>query len=114
MLSFFPNFQLLSKGKNFTNSEEVLQALLDDEVKGALLETNEAGALFDYISKNGLLVRKKIDSTKGIGFVLSGSMTQLHSEIRTYVKSNEDVMDNMMKNATKPLDVSFLFVIHLQ
>ena len=109
-----PNSQRLSKGKNFTNSKEVLQALLNNEVEGALLETNEAGTLFEYISKNGLLVRKKIDSTKGIGFVLSGSMIQLHSEIRAYVKSNKDVLNSILKNATKPFEVSLLFIINLQ
>ena len=57
---------------------------------------------------NGLLVKKKIDSTKGVGFVLSGGMTGLHSEIRGYVNSNQDILDKLLKNETKPLDVSLI------
>ena len=105
-LSFSKTAQIFRKGLNFTTSKDVLQAVLDKEVRGALLEINEAAALADFISGNGLLVKKKIDSTKGVGFVLSGGMKGLHSEIRGYVKSNQDILDTLLKNVTKPLDVS--------
>ena len=105
-------FQFCRIGRNFTTSKDVLQAVIENEVRGALIETNEAAALFDFISENNLLVRKKIDSTKGVGFVLSGGMAGLHSEIRSYVKSNQNVLDEMLKNKTKVLDVS-LFLLSI-
>ena len=74
-------------------------------MKGALLEANEAAFLLDFISKNNLLVKKRIDSTKGTGILLSGGLTSLHTDIRTYVNNNQDMINAMLKNETKMLEV---------
>ena len=88
-------------------SREALDALVNGQVQGTLLEFNEAANLQSVMSANNLKISKKIDSTSGIGFVLSDSMANFHSQIRSYVKNNYNLIQTLIKNYTKEVNVSF-------
>ena len=87
-------------------SKEALDALISRQVQGALLEYNEAANLQSAMSTGGLKISKKIDSTSGIGFVLSDSMANFHTQIRSYVKNNYNLIQSLVKNYTKEVNVS--------
>lgn len=92
-------------------SKDALDALVNRRVQGTLLEFNEAANLQSFISANGLKISKKIDSTYGVGFVLSGSMAKFHTQIRSYVGNNYNLVQSLIKNYTKEVIVSFQFII---
>ena len=92
-------------GRNFNTSKQALDALIRREVQGTLLELNEAANLQDLINANGLKIAKKIASTSGMGFVLSGEMASFHSQIRSYVGNSFDVIQALVKNYTKTVVV---------
>ena len=106
------HFVIYVTGKSFTTAKELLQAVINGQVKGALLEANEASTLLDFISANGLRVIKQIETNKGIGMLLSGEMTTLHADIRTYVQNNQDMISKLLKNGTMELEVSVLKHYH--
>ena len=100
------NSYLSDLGKSFLTPKEVLQAVISGQVKGALLETNEASTLLDFISDNNMQITKVFESPKGIGILLAGELADLHSEIRSYIKENRDLIDKLLDNETKTSEVS--------
>ena len=99
---YFPSI----KGVKFMTSREALGALINRQVQGTLLEYNEAANLQSTISANGLKISKKIASTSGVGFVLSDSMASFHKQIRSYVATNYNLIQSLVKNFTKEVVVS--------
>ena len=88
---------------------QALNALIRREVHGALLEFNEAANLESTISSNGLKISKTFKSTSGIGFVLSGAIASFHTQIRSYVAVNYNLIQSLVKNFTKEVEVSARF-----
>lgn len=86
--------------------KEVLQAVISKQVKGALLETNEASTLLDFISDNNMQISNVFESPKGIGMLLAGDLAKLQSEIRSYFKENRDLIQKLLDNETKTSEVS--------
>ena len=89
-------------------SKAALDALINRQVQGTLLDYNEAANLQNVIIANGLKISKKIDSTSGIGFVLSDSMASFHTQIRSYVHNNYNLIQTLVKNYTKEVNVSYM------
>ena len=100
-------------GQLFMTSKEALDALVNRRVQGTLLDFNEAANLQAYISANGLKISKKIDSISGFGFVLSDSMASFHTQIRSYVTNNYNLIQSLVKNFTKEVVVSIFFIAYL-
>ena len=89
-------------------SKAALDALIKRQVQGTLLDYNEAANLQNVIIDNGLKISKKIASTSGIGFVLSDSMASFHIQIRSYVHNNYNLIQALVKNYTKDVNVSYV------
>jgi len=99
------NANVNSTGRLFMTSKAALDALINRQVQGTLLDYNEAANLQNVIIANGLKISKKIDSTSGIGFVLSDSMASFHTQIRSYVHNNYNLIQTLVKNYTKEVNV---------
>eukprot|EP00795_Rhopilema_esculentum_P007448 gene7449-13212_t len=99
------NANMNSTGKLYNTSMQALNALIRREVQGALLEFNEAANLESTISSNGLKISKTFQSTSGIGFVLSGAIASFHTQIRSYVAVNYNLIQSLVKNFTKEVEI---------
>ena len=83
----------------------MLNALISRKVKGALLDENEVANLQKYLTQNKLRIAQKIESSKGIGFLLSGEMISLHSEVSNFIDENPRIVQMLIRNATDMVQV---------
>lgn len=86
---------LFSIDKNYTRFDDVLQALLDGEVKGMLMDAYEAGTKAKEFEKRGkgrIRVQKVFNYASTFGVVLAGPSTRLYQCSREWMSANRAEM----------------------
>ena len=88
------------------NVDEVAQALLNREVKGALVDAYVAAARSDLFDRSGIVAKKTIKYHAAYGLVLSGDLKHLHQEVADFVSVHSQQIAKLVEERTKRIKVS--------
>ena len=87
-------------GKIYTDNDQMITDLADRFVDGILIDSLVAADMADKLSARKLKIAKLIPEPAGWGIILSGELLRMETEIRSYVKFSQDMIKNMVENAT--------------
>ena len=94
--------------KIYTSIHQLQKALIDDEIEVVILDAFTAGTHKHEFEHSLLRVAKILDVPRTYGFVLSGDLANSHDEFQSYVKDNENLIFEILKNSTTPITVRVL------
>ena len=87
--------------------DEVAQAMLNRQVKGALIDSFVASARKDLFLNPDFIAKQIIRCPTVYGFVLSGSLSGIENQFRDYVASQQQEILAITSANTKEMEVSF-------
>lgn len=85
--------------------EEALDALENRRSDGVLLDAYVAGSSLQNFIKTPYRVRRVIETSKGMGVVLSGDAVVLRFRVRDFIKKNAKRITKIIENSTTPVKV---------
>ncbi|XP_048586559.1 uncharacterized protein LOC5521005 [Nematostella vectensis] len=96
-----------AKVHGYANLEEIHQALLRGEVKGALVDTYVVGSYKAMLSSGQIRVDRVLERSFGYGLVLSGQAVFLQDEFKNYMLYNSAKISRLVETSTSKVKVPF-------
>ncbi|XP_066925616.1 uncharacterized protein [Clytia hemisphaerica] len=87
----------------YTSIHQLQKALSEGEIEVVILDAFTAGTHKLEFQHSLLRVAKVLDVPRTYGFVLSGDLANSHDKFRSYVKDNENLIFEILKNSTTPI-----------
>ncbi len=93
----------------YKNNSEVLKALENNVVKGALLDSLSVASMMNSprLHNRRIMIGKFIDAPHGFGIVLSPEIKSLTIEIQTYINSQRSQINQKIEKFSKVIEVRF-------
>ncbi len=92
--------------QKYKNAEEVYKALKSRHVDAGLVDSFVAASRPDLFSNDKSIISKKmIQYPYTYGFVLTGAMVNTHSNLRSYINENSQLISQIVQNTTKGFKV---------
>ena len=88
---------------------DVLTAVSDGTVEIGLLDAIIATDYEDEMANLGLKVEKILDTNSGYGVVLSGGLEAIEMDFRSFIYSNQPLIQAYVDSKVKVLRVSYIF-----
>ena len=95
-----------SAERQYTNVDDILMALEDGEIHGALIDTYVITEHKESFLSDRIFVKKILDRPFGYGVVLSGSARNVELRCRDYINMKITDIFQIIQNTTKTLEVS--------
>ncbi len=91
----------------YNNNSDVLKALENGVVNGALLDSLSAASMVNSpkLKEMGIKIGKVIKEPHGFGILLSPEITSLKEEIQAYINSKRREIKEQIQNYSKALEV---------
>ncbi|KAK3728743.1 hypothetical protein QZH41_002664 [Actinostola sp. cb2023] len=102
---------ILKNGKinhvqQYYSVSDIHDALVQREVKGALIDTYVVAAKAQMFTDEGIRVAKMLERAFGYGVALSSGISALETECLQYLKVNAEKMTRLIDQSTSKLTVS--------
>ena len=105
----FPSFRNLTvlsfTGKEYTNLEEVYDALTNREVKGMLMDAFTVGSKKDLFNRRDLRISKLLDYKAAYGVVLGGEAKKLQKCLQRYVGEQRSEISKIVERNVETIEV---------
>ena len=87
----------LVETKNYTNIEEILQAVASGEAKIGLVDASNALGYEKKMESLNLKIYKVLSYNTGFGIVLTGEGSRLYADIQSFVTSNQNYITSFVE-----------------
>ena len=92
--------------QQYYSVSDIHDALVQREVKGALIDTYVVAAKAQMFTDEGIRVAKMLERAFGYGVALSSGISALETECLQYLKVNAEKMTRLIDQSTSKLTVS--------
>ncbi|XP_065667336.1 uncharacterized protein LOC100199991 isoform X3 [Hydra vulgaris] len=90
---------------DFRNVSDLLEALEIRLIDGILLDSLNIPSVVDIFAEKNFKIAKMIPVQCGWGIVISSDIIKVEEEIRSYVKSQEQMVKSLIDTLTKPITI---------
>lgn len=97
-------FSILT-GKEYTNLQEVYDALTNREVKGMLIDAFTVGSKKDLFNRRDLRISKLLDYKAAYGVVLGGEAKKLQKCLQKYVSEQRSEISKIVERNVESIEV---------
>ena len=97
----------------YTTYEEIVEALLDGEVTGALIDAYVLGSRKDLFENPSLRVIKVFDYSSAYGLVLSGEAKKLRTCFGKFAQSHKKEIFETIESHVESVEVRILHYSHM-
>lgn len=92
-------------GKQYTNLQEVYEALTNREVKGMLIDAFTVGSKKHLFNRRDLRISKLLDYSSAYGVVLGGEAKKLQKCFQKYVSEQRSEISKIVEKNVQAIEV---------
>lgn len=93
-------------GKEYTNLQEVYEALTSREVKGMLIDAYTVGSKKHLFNRRDLRISKLLDYSAAYGVVLGGEAKKIQKCLQKYVSEQRSEISKIVKNNVQAIEIT--------